>query len=35
MGVTKMTIEHLTLILVLKIPFIIVFSKMDICFKSQ
>ena len=31
MGVTKMTIEHLTLILVLKIPFIIVFSKMDIC----
>ena len=31
MGVTKMTIEHLTLILVLKIPFIIVFSKIDIC----
>ena len=31
MGVTKMTIEHLTLILILKIPFIIVFSKIDIC----
>tara|TARA_B110000285_G_C14938485_1_gene520780 strand:- start:20 stop:385 length:366 start_codon:yes stop_codon:yes gene_type:complete len=31
MGVTKMTIEHLTLILVLKIPFIIVFFKIDIC----
>ena len=31
MGVTKMTIEHLTLILIMKIPFIIVFSKIDIC----
>ena len=31
MGVTKMTIEHLTLILILKIPFIVVFSKSDLC----
>ena len=34
MGVTKMTIEHLTLILILKIPFIVVFSKMDLCPKN-
>ena len=31
MGVTKMTIEHLTLILILKIPFVVVFSKIDLC----
>jgi len=31
MGVTKMTTEHLTLALILKIPFIVVFSKIDIC----
>jgi len=31
MGVTKMTVEHLTLALILKIPFIFVFSKIDIC----
>tara|TARA_Y100000591_G_C21851384_1_gene711890 strand:+ start:119 stop:1327 length:1209 start_codon:yes stop_codon:yes gene_type:complete len=34
MGVTKMTIEHLTLILILKIPFIVVFSKSDLCPKN-
>lgn len=34
MGVSKMTIEHLTLILILKLPFIVVFSKTDICPKS-
>ena len=31
MGVSRMTIEHLTLILILKIPFIVVFSKIDMC----
>ena len=31
MGVSRMMIEHLTLILVLKLPFIIVISKLDLC----
>ena len=31
MGVSKMTIEHLTLILILKLPLIVVFSKIDLC----
>ncbi len=31
MGVTRMTIEHIVLTLILKIPFIFVLSKIDIC----